>query len=338
KVAVVMIGTNNASDGDSAEVIAGGIIAVCNKIRQKLPETKIVLMGIFPRGEKPCEIRERNAKASEIASKIADGEMIQYMDISEQFMGPDGSISKEIMFDYVHLTSRGYKIWAKALEPKLKELLDEKHTAVTASHRYSGWALRHESLNDRAECGYVDLVFIGDSITEKWETHGEHVWEKYYGKRKAINLAISGDRTQHVLWRLKNGNIDGLSPKAAVVMIGTNNLSGYRNKPEETAGGVKAVCDLLREKLPDTKILLLGIFPREEKPGELRAKVKATNDIISKLGDGRMIHYLDIGEKFIQSDGTISKEIMGDSVHLTPKGYQVWAESIEPKLAELMGE
>ena len=338
EVAVVMIGTNNSDDGDTAEGIARGITAVCKKLRQKLPETKIILHAIFPRGPKPSAQRELNARASELALKIADGKTIFYMDIGDKFLEPDGSISTDIMHDYVHLTATGYRVWAEAIEPKLKELFGEKHSAVAGAHRHSSWTLRYKAMNDRAKCGYVELIFVGDSITQGWENNGAKVWEKFYGPRKAINLGISGGRTQHVLWRLDHGNVDGFSPKAAVVMIGTNNLSDNRNTVEETADGVKAVCQTLREKLPQTKILLLGIFPRQQPPGELREKVSRTNELIAEIADGEMIDYLDIGDKFVEPDGSISREIMPDFLHLSPKGYQIWAQAIEPKLKQLLGE
>ncbi|MHC4616880.1 MAG: GDSL-type esterase/lipase family protein [Planctomycetota bacterium] len=338
KVAIVMIGTNNSDDGDTPEQIARGIIAVCKRLRRKLPKTKIILHRIFPRGPKPSAQRDLHAEASRIASRIADGKMIFYEDIGDRFLEPDGSISTDIMYDYVHLTAKGYQIWAQAIEPRLKELLGEKHSAVTAAHRHNSWTVRYEAMNDRAKCGYVDLIFIGDSITQGWENTGHEAWEKYYDRRKAVNLGISGDRTQHVLWRLDNGNVDGLSPKAAVVMIGTNNLSDNRNTVEQTADGVKAVCRKLREKLPQTKILLLAIFPRQQQPGELREKVSRTNELIARIADGDMIDYLDIGDKFVEADGSISAEIMPDFLHLSPKGYQIWANAIEPKLTQLMGK
>ncbi|MHC4622637.1 MAG: platelet-activating factor acetylhydrolase IB subunit [Planctomycetota bacterium] len=209
------------------------------------------------------------------------------------------------------------------------------HSAVTAANRDGA---RHQAFNERIRQGDVNLIFIGDSITQGWEGAGKEVWQKYYGRRKAVNLGISGDRTQHVLWRLENGNIDGISPRVAVVMIGTNNLSGNRNTVEETADGVIAICKKLRGELPRTKILLLGIFPRQQYADELRQKVAATNKIISKIRDGTMIHYVDIGGKFVQRDGSISKEVMPDYLHLSERGYQIWAKAMEPRLMRLMGE
>lgn len=214
----------------------------------------------------------------------------------------------------------------------------EKHSAVAPVHRHSWWTLRHWAVNERAKQGNVDMIFIGDSITHSWENNGKEVWQKYYEHRKAVNLGFSGDRTQHVLWRLDNGNIDGISPKVAVVMIGTNNSDGDDNTAEEIADGIIAICKKLQAKLPRTKILLLAVFPRAEKPCPQREKIAEANKIASKIADGKMIHYLDIGPKFLEPDESISKEIMPDYLHLTPKGYQIWAEAIEPTVAKLMGE
>ncbi|MCX5771016.1 MAG: platelet-activating factor acetylhydrolase IB subunit [Candidatus Hydrogenedentes bacterium] len=205
-----------------------------------------------------------------------------------------------------------------------------------ASRSDQGWLDRQASFNERVKQGDVDMIFIGDSITQGWEGGGKATWDKFYGKRNAVNLGISGDRTQHVLYRLDNGNIDGISPKLAVIMIGTNNASEYT--PDQIAGGIKTIVQKLRAKLPDMEILLLGVFPREEKPGELRAKLVEVNKQIAKLDDGKKVFFLDIGDKFTQPDGSISVDIMPDFLHLTEKGYDIWANSIEPKVKQLLGE
>ena len=215
---------------------------------------------------------------------------------------------------------------------------EKNHSAVKAAHRHSWWTLRHEAVNERVKKGNVDLIFIGDSITHSWEGGGRELWTKYYAPRNAVNMGFSGDRTQHVLWRLDNGNIDGISPKAAVIMIGTNNSNGDDNTAEEIADGIIGICKKLRKRLPKTKILLLAVFPRGEKPGPQREKNAKASELASKIADGKMIHYLDIGPKFMEPDKSLSKEIMPDYLHLTPKGYKIWAEATEPKLKELMGE
>jgi len=223
---------------------------------------------------------------------------------------------------------------ASQQEQAFKAVASKSHSAVTPKNRDCD---RHRAFNERVKQGKVDLIFIGDSITHSWEKEGKDVWEEHYGHRNAVNLGISGDRTEHILWRLDNGNIDGISPKVAVVMIGTNN-NPPRNTSEEIADGIIAICKKLRTKLPKTKILLLGIFPRERKPCAMREELAKASKIASRIVDGKMIHYLDIGDKFLEPDGSISKEVMNDYLHLTPKGYRIWAEAIEPKLAKLMGE
>jgi lysophospholipase L1-like esterase len=223
------------------------------------------------------------------------------------------------------------------LSPSFSAEANELHSAVKPVPRSGGWMKRHESFNKRVDEGKVDLILIGDSITHGWEGKGKSVWEKFYGKRNAVNLGIGGDRTQHVMWRLDNGNVKGISPKVAVVMIGTNNSGN--NSPEEIADGLAAITKQLRAKLPETKVLLLGIFPRGANKDDGRRKVnEKANAIFKKLADGKDVHYLDIGEKFLEPDGTLSRKIMPDLLHLSVEGYTIWAESIEPSLKKLMGE
>jgi lysophospholipase L1-like esterase len=201
--------------------------------------------------------------------------------------------------------------------------------------RDANWLKRHEQINARAMEGDVLLIFLGDSITQGWNDNA--VWQRYYGSRKAMNAGIGGDQTQHVLWRLDNGNIDGISPKLAVIMIGTNNSGG--NTSEDIAAGIKAIVAKLRTKLPQTKILLLGIFPRGDKPDNPQRKVNmGANELAKSVADGKDVFYLDISDKFLEPDGTLSKDIMPDYLHLSEKGYEIWAKSIEAKVAELLGD
>ena len=210
------------------------------------------------------------------------------------------------------------------------------HDAVTPASRGGGWLERHESMNERVRKGGVDLVFIGDSITHGWEGAGKESWAEFYGDRNAVNLGISGDRTQHVLWRLENGNLEGIAPSVAVVMIGTNNSNGEDNSVNEIAEGVTAVVAKLRSALPSTRVLLLDIFPRGVEPNAQRGKILQVNQLLHRLDDGVFVHCLDIGHRFLEPDGTLAKPIMPDALHLSPAGYRIWAEAIESKLAELM--
>lgn len=211
------------------------------------------------------------------------------------------------------------------------------NTAVTPAPRTDDWWTKmHDGFNERAKKGDVELVFLGDSITQGWADND--TWKKHYGSRHAANFGIGGDRTQHVLWRLEHGNFDGIKPKLIVLMIGTNNSNGADNTAVEIADGIKAIVAGLREKLPDTKVLLLGIFPRGEKPNPQREKNAEASALASKVADDQHVFYLDIGPKFLTADGTLTKEIMPDYLHLSPKGYEIWAEAIEPKVKELLGE
>ncbi len=218
----------------------------------------------------------------------------------------------------------------KALQPEVQ----------TAEWAVEWWMPRHEQkLQELKGMKTVDLLMIGDSITHGWEGGGKAAWDKYYANRKALNLGFSGDRTEQVLWRLDHGAIDGISPKAAVVMIGTNNTGHRKDNPEETAAGIKAILDKLAEKSPKTKVLLLAIFPRgESAKDELRLINDGVNERISKFADNQRVFYLDLSDKFLEDDGALPKSIMPDVLHPNAKGYEIWAEAMEPTLAGLLGE
>jgi lysophospholipase L1-like esterase len=199
------------------------------------------------------------------------------------------------------------------------------------------WQTRFKAINERVSSKTpVDLIFLGDSITHGWEGAGKEVWQKYYGKRNAVNMGIGGDQTQNVLWRIKNGNIKGISPKAAVVLIGTNNLAS--NTPEQIAAGIKAIVQELRTKLPYTKVLVVGILPRGGGSHDVtREAITKTNQIVAGLADNRMVFYLDIGHKFIKDDGTILQSLMPDRIAPNARGYAILAEAIEPTVSKLVG-
>ncbi|MEC9002910.1 MAG: GDSL-type esterase/lipase family protein, partial [Planctomycetota bacterium] len=160
---------------------------------------------------------------------------------------------------------------------------------------------------------------------------------KYYGKRNTVNLGIGGDRTQHVIWRLDNGNLKGISPKLAVIMIGTNNSGN--NTSAQIAEGVEVIVGQLKKKTPKTKVLILAVFPRGKDANDKRRKVnEGANQGMAKLADGKQVHYLDIGDKFLARDKTLSRDIMPDLLHLSPQCYEIWASSIESTVAKLLGE
>jgi lysophospholipase L1-like esterase len=195
----------------------------------------------------------------------------------------------------------------------------------------------HEQFVERAKQGDTDLLFLGDSITAGWNGQ-KQIWDAHFGKYKPANFGIGGDRTQHVLWRIENGELEPpMKPKAIVLMIGTNNSA--HDPAEKIAAGIEKIVSTARQKT-GAKVLLLGVFPRgetEEKAAKQRRVIKEVNDRIRKLDDGgKNVRYLDLSEKFMNADGTISKEIMRDYLHLTEKGYQIWADALSQPLKEMM--
>jgi lysophospholipase L1-like esterase len=219
--------------------------------------------------------------------------------------------------------------------------LSAANTATDPVPRDAKWVERHEGFVAETKRGGIEILFLGDSITDGWRTKGKAVWEKQYTPRHAANFGIGGDRSQHVLWRMEHGELDGIKPKVVVLMIGTNN-SGKdqdgkpRNTTPEIIEGVTTIVKGLRAKLPQSKILLLAIFPRGEKGTPIRDQLKEINTALAKLDDGKMVKFLDIGANFLESDGTLSKEIMPDLLHPNEKGYQIWADAMESTLGDLL--
>ncbi|MBL9199802.1 MAG: GDSL family lipase [Opitutaceae bacterium] len=224
----------------------------------------------------------------------------------------------------------------------------QAESAIEPRPRDAAWVKRHEEFVAIAKQGGVDVLFLGDSITDFWRrddkrSGGKKIWDQHFAPLKAANFGISGDRTQHVLWRLENGELEGIAPKAVVLMIGTNN-TGFerdgktvRNTPAEVVEGVTAIVKKLRTAQPQAKILLLGIFPRGEKPDHpQRAQITEINAAIAKLGDRRTVHYLDIGARFLRADGVMPKEFMPDFLHPGELGYEIWADAIKARLTALL--
>jgi lysophospholipase L1-like esterase len=214
------------------------------------------------------------------------------------------------------------------------------NTAVVPVPR-TDWAVPRQNLVlERAgkNPGDYDIEFIGDSITEGWEGAGRNVWQEFYGKRKVINMGVGGDRTQHVLWRFEQGQLDGINAKVAVVMIGTNNSNNQDNTEAEILEGVTAIVQQIRVRQPETKIILLGIFPRGRTFSPQRGKILQVNQALARLDDGKNVFYIDLGFRFIENNGSISESMMHDYLHPGESGYKIWADGIETKLKELLGE
>lgn len=245
-------------------------------------------------------------------------------------------------------------------ERSLEEFLQKADPAVKAIHqKYPGlisvrvppantatipnlamfFQKKHEANLEVARKGDIDVLFMGDSITDFWRNAdgafaGKPVLDKYFGHLKIANFGIAGDTTQGVLYRLQHGEGQGFSPKAVMLMIGTNNTA--QNTAAEIAEGIGAVVLELKKDFPKAKILLLGIFPRSRAGDPVRATIAEINSIISRLHDGERVFYLDIGSKFLDADGNIPKDVMSDALHPSTKGYEIWAEAVKEPLANLL--
>ena len=192
----------------------------------------------------------------------------------------------------------------------------------------------HYAFLERAKDPHIGVVFLGDSITNGW-SWGEHtqLWDRYFGKYDPANFGIGGDRTEHVLWRIENGELDRVKPKVVVLLIGTNNIG---EPADDIRRGVTRVAERVREKLPDSKLVLMGIFPRAADANDpKRAKIREINRALAKLDDGAHVRFLDIGDRFLAPDGSLTKEMMPDALHLSYRGYQIWAEALAPILEEM---
>jgi lysophospholipase L1-like esterase len=206
----------------------------------------------------------------------------------------------------------------------------------------------HKSFLARAKQP-MDILFLGDSITEGW-IKAPHVWNMFYGMHRPANFGIGGDQTQHVIWRIENGELNGVKPKVVVLMLGTNNTSPTGNTAEEIAAADKKIVEMIRAKIPTTKVLLLAIFPRgarKDNQGKVtpdaiteanrkQQLIDSANAMLAKLDDGKNVRFLDIGEKFLGQDGKIPWTIMPDQLHPTAAGYQLWAEAMQPLLEQMM--
>jgi lysophospholipase L1-like esterase len=239
-------------------------------------------------------------------------------------------------------TAPGAKAAAPAPKPDASAAIEKPDT--TGRFRKA-----HESFLARGKAGPIGVLFLGDSITAGWASSSRtHIWETYYGKWQPANFGIGGDQTQHVIWRIENGELDGIAPKVVVLMLGTNNSRTHT--AAEIAAADKKIVGLIRAKLPNTKVLVLAVFPRgprKDKDGKISAQVAAeaarqmevingVNAELAKLDDGQQVRFLDINEVFLGQDGKIPFSVMPDQLHPNTAGYQLWADAMQPTLTAMM--
>ena len=314
--------------------------------------------------------RAKIKAVNEIISSFGDGKKVIYLDFGDKFLQPDGTIDSNTLIYSQYPTGKGYAIWASAIGPTINQFFPGATTAAatkappvaeTAPSESSaspvigggtitwpspplapgansaiipepplGWLNQFQKkIDDARKMPSVDLLFDGDSITAGWKGGGGGIWGHKYAKLNAYDFANPGDTVNGLIWQVQNGQVDGLHPRLVVLLIGTNNLGAAT--PEQIAGGIKVLIGEYQKHCPEASILLQGIFPRGEKATDpVRAKIKSINTIISQYADGKKVIYLDFGDKFLQPDGTLTKEIMPDLLHPSAKGYQIWADAIQP--------
>lgn len=373
KVFRILLGTNNLDDQHyskihTAEQVFAGTRAIVNLIRGKFPESRILILRILPSGGAKDRttynrVYCRSDKAVQalrdaglMTSALADGEHVFWLDINYVFIRPDGTINPDLMPDLIHPNAAGHEAMAQAIEPELARLMGDKpivdepaNTAVVPVSKLEDngydWFGRHNEIIKLGKQLNPDVVFIGDSITHCWggqpagPLHADkNTMDKVFGGIRTLNLGFGWDRTQNVLWRIDHGELDGVKPRTVVLHIGTNNTTGTENARQNTsaeiAAGIRACVIRIRAKLPDTRIVLMSVFPREKKQDHPRRKqIDEVNKLLfGELGNVPGITIVDLGPKFCGPDGTFSRDVTFDFCHLTDKGYQVWAESLMPIL------
>lgn len=262
---------------------------------------------------------------------------------------PDAVAIPRPTADEVELAEEGLKKYIETADPKVKEIYHKYPGLISVRVPRANTAIvpnlgpwfraKHQANLEVAGKGDIDVLFMGDSITDFWRNEqgayaGKPVLDKYFGDLKIANFGIAGDTTEGVLFRLQNGEGQGFSPKAIMLMIGTNNTA--RNNAAEIAEGIGAVVLELQKNFPEAKILLLAVFPRSTPGDPVRATIEEINRKIAKLHDGDKIHYMDIGEKFMDENGFIPQDVMSDALHPSTKGYEIWAKAVKDKLYSLM--
>ena len=367
--AVVLIGTNNTGwRVETAEQTERGIDAVVARLEEKLPETRVLLLGILPSGVAPRAVEANLEVNRYLAAKYGPASgttdsRLTYLDIGSIFF-ENGRLNEEIFYDPrlpqhgkpLHPDTVGQRRMAEAIEPTLEHILNDGARAHLATLRDVNtalipvprleldsydWYKRHEEELQLEKTLDPQVVLIGDSITHFWagepkeaRVSGRKAWEALFGGLRVLNMGFGWDRTQNVLWRLREGEFEGLHPKTVVLNIGTNNLTGTANarinSPEEIVTGILAIVGEVRKRSPESWIIVMGVFPRGYAPGnDFRAPILKINELLGKaLSIEGNTTFLDIGTRFLAPDGTLPTSMMDDGTHPTEAGYAIWAKAL----------
>jgi lysophospholipase L1-like esterase len=345
---VLLCGINDLSQKNqlgTPESIAANIRSMIEAMVAANPQTPFLVCETLPCGAVPAEtIRATNAA---IAKTLAGFPSVHLVKTHSPFLKPDGSQNEALFKDRTHPNAAGYAVWQAALEPEFAKFAPANTAVIPATkleNDFYDWQTRHAEILKIKDQINPDIVLIGDSITHMWGgqpkssiARGENVLQTAFAGHRVLNLGFGWDRTQNVLWRLDHGELDQLQPKFVILNIGSNNTSGTgnarQNTPDEIAAGVRAICDRLQKQAPQAKLILMAVFPREEKPDHpRRQQIAEINRRIAEFGKLPGITFIDIGAKFLNPDGTIPRELMSDFCHPTEKGYQIWADALAPIL------
>lgn len=370
KCVLLMIGTNNSGhfpfEKEPPVDTIFGIREILRVIAEKQPKARIILTSIFPRGATAADgYRRRNDTVNKEIAKFADGKRVIWCDFSDKFLSADGRLSPELFPDLLHPNERGYEIWAGSVVPLVDKVLSALPgesipslwpsnpqgysfvfpSAVRPDTRLPDqkwWKTRClEKRNEIVDNGNVeyDVVMVGDSITHRWEREGGEGRELFAELKKTyriLNLGYGGDQTQHVIWRMENGELEGYKAKLFTLMIGTNNRD--RN-PADIAAGVKRILEIIRKKHPESKVVLMPIFPRNASPADkMRLRNEKVNAIIKGYADGKDVVWLDFNAKFLEPDGSMTKRVMDDLLHPNATGYRIWLDAISPVFKQILGK
>jgi len=365
KLIVLEIGQSNIGANNPPD-IAAGIKEAVDTCRQRSPASHILLLGIFPRGTQAADpLRVVATQTNQLISKLDDGDHVTYLDLGSRFLLPDGSLNPDLAPapDFEHMHPAGYAAWADTIQPIVDKYCAKSAPAPPVTPASDNeptlswpcavnpppgepstvfptppidWIQRFVRNLDQLKPGPCDLLFDGDSITDNWQGPGAAVWKARYGSLKAVDMGIGGDEVQNVLWRTQHGELTGQDPKLIVLLIGTNN---HGQDPKSVAAGIRLILNEYETRCPHAHILLLGILPAGQQPhNPQRDWFPPVNSILATFDDGNRVSYLDIGPKFLQPDGTMIPGIMlGDYLHPSAQGYQVWADAIQPIVDKYIG-
>lgn len=336
KMAVVMIGTNNPSEPADTAL---GIKKVVTVLKEKYPEIKILLLEVFPRGQAAdSDVRKRVQAINEsLRKECSDMADVTMMNLDSVFVDENGQIPGTLMHDYLHPTTAGYELWAKAIEPEIEKVLGPIPADPPECHGQQRETGRFNAKNEIFKSGSkVDVLMIGDSITHYWEREGVPVWNELFKDVSAINLGTGWDRTEDVIWRLEHYDFSKVDPKAAFLLIGVNN--SLTSTPVNIAKGNRKICQILHEKFPNMKIYVQNVIPWGE--GDLNGQNEVRrriNEEIVKAVDGlEHVQLLDLSGCFLTAEGKLdTNAYLPDLVHLTQEGYERWKNAIQKYVDEI---